>query len=172
MKGRAREYTNQLPVTWRQVGDYLVNLADRLGNRTISSPGLVIKAGGGVLAKAGSAFHTLVSDGKVGRVLAKAANTDMAALSGTVVNATHNVFVFFMDRAGTLSSAMGVAGASLAAVTFPPIPDGKAVLGYVHINPTGTGNFVGNTTPLDDATVVPNAVYVNVVGPFDPTIIP
>lgn len=172
MKGTMRKQVQCLPVGWRLLGDSLVSLTDRLANRTISSAGLVIKAGGGVLAKAGSAFHTLLSDGKVGRIVPKAANTDMAALSGTVVNATHNVFAFFMDNAGNLTSAMGVAGASLAAVTFPPVPDGKACVGYVHINPTGTGNFVGNTTPLDDATVVPNAVYVNVVGPFDPTLIP
>lgn len=172
MKGRAIEYVNQLPAGWQQLGAYIVSMADRLGNRTISSPGLVIKAGGSALAKAGNAFDALLSDGKVGRLIVKAANTDMAALSGTVVNATHNVFAFFMDRSGTLTSAMGVAGASVAAVTFPPVPAGKACVGYVRINPTGTGNFVGGTTPLDDATVVPNAVYVNVIGPFDPTIIP
>ena len=39
------------------------------------------------------------------------------------------------------------------------------------INPTGTGNFVGNTTALDDVTVVPNAVYVNTIGAFDPTVL-
>lgn len=172
MKGTMRQQVQVLPIRERLLGEAIVAIADRMANRTISSPGLVIKAGGGVLAKAGSLFHTLVSDGKVGRLIVKAANTDMAALSGTVVNATHNVFAFFMDNAGNLTSAMGVAGASLATVTFPPVPDGKACLGYVHINPTGTGNFVGNTTPLDDATVVPNAVYVNIVGPFDPTLIP
>lgn len=172
MKGTLRDYIRQLPTGWQQLGAYFVSIADRLGNRNITSPGLVIKAGGGVLVKAGSAFHAMLSDGKVGRIVAKAANTDMAALSGTVVNATHNVFAFFMDKSGTLTSAMGVAGATLAAVTFPPVPDGKACLGYIHVNPTGTGNFVGNTTPLDDATVVPNVVYVNITGPFDPTIIP
>lgn len=172
MKGTMRQHVQVLPGRERLFGDALVAIADRMANRTVSSPGLVIKAGGGVLAKAGSLFHTHLSDGKVGRLLVKAANTDMAALSGTVVNATHNVFAFFMDNAGNLTSAMGVAGASLAAVTFPPVPEGKACLGYVHINPTGTGNFVGNTTPLDDATVAPNAVYVNIVGPFDPTLIP
>lgn len=39
------------------------------------------------------------------------------------------------------------------------------------INPTGTGDFVGGTTALDDATVVPNAVYLNGnIGPFDPSV--
>lgn len=172
MKGTARQYIAVLPTRERLLGDLLVSIVDRLSNRTISSPGLAIKAGGSAIVKAGSAFHALLSDGKVGRIVAKAANTDMAALSGTVVNATHNVFAFFVDNAGTLTSAMGVAGATLAAVTFPPVPDRKACLGYVHINPTGTGDFVGGTTPLDDATVVPGAVYVNIVGPFDPTLIP
>lgn len=172
MKGTLRDYTKQLPTGWQQLGAYLVSIADRLANRNITSPGLVIKAGGGVLVKAGSAFDAIVSDGKVGRIRVTAANTDMAALVGTVVNATFNVFAFFIDKSGTLTSAMGVTGASYAAVTFPPVPDGKACLGYIRVNPTGTGNFVGNTTPLDDATVVPNVVYVNVTGPFDPTIIP
>ena len=42
--------------------------------------------------------------------------------------------------------------------------DGEVVIGYVIINPTGTGNFVGGTTELDDSTVVPNAVFVNTQG--------
>lgn len=172
MRGRTRQYVQSLPGGLRLFGDRIVGIVDRLANRTISSPGLAIKAGASAVVKAGSAFHALFSDGTVGRAVAKAANTDMAALSGTVTNAKHNVFVFFMDNAGTLTSAMGVEAASLAAVTFPPVPDGKACLGYVYINPTGTGDFVGGTTALDDATVVPNAVYMNVVGPFDPALIP
>lgn len=172
MKGRAIEFMTQLPAGWKLLTEYFVAIADRLGNRNISSPGLVIKTGGSAIVKAGSAFDAILSDGKIGRLIVKAANTDMAALAGTVVNATHNVFAFFIDKSGTLTSAMGIAGASAAAVTFPPVPAGKACLGYIRVNPTGTGNFVGGTTALDDATVVPNVVYVNIVGPFDPTIIP
>lgn len=172
MKGRMKEYVVQLPAGWQQLGSYLVSLADRLGNRVNCPAGLVIKAGGSALVKAGNRFNATISDGKMGRQVQKAANTDMAALSGTVVNATHNVFAFFIDGAGTLTSAMGVAGASLAAVKFPPVPVGKACIGYTHINPTGTGDFVGGTTPIDDATVVPNAIHNDIVGPFDPTIIP
>lgn len=172
MRGRAIEYATQLPNSLKLLGDYFVSLADRLGNRNITAPGLVIKAGASAIVKAGSAFHALLSDGKSGRLIAKAANTDMAALSGTVTNAKHNVYAFFIDKAGTLTSAMGVEAATLAAVTFPPVPVGEACLGYVYINPTGTGNFVGGTTALDDATVVPNAVYRDITGPFDPTIIP
>lgn len=90
----------------------------------------------------------------------------MAALAGTVTNAKFNVFAFYVDAAGTLTSAMGTEGATLTAVVFPTVATTKAVIGFVIINPTGTGNFVGGTTALDDATVVPNAVYVNTPGVF------
>lgn len=169
MGGRARQVVQGLPGNQRLFGDLIVDLVDRLTNRTISSAGF---AANGALVRAVSGVHALMSDGRTGRIVAKAANTDMPALAGTVVNATHNVFVFYMDNAGNLTSVMGIAGSSLSAVTFPDIPAGRACLGYVYINPTGTGNFVGGTTTLGDVTVVPNAVYVNVVGPFDPTLIP
>ena len=135
-----------------------------LYNQTLTSAGLVIKGAGNTLAKAGSAFYATVA----GKVVTKTANTDMAALSGTVTNAKFNVFVFYIDSAGTLTSKMGVEGASLAAVTFPRPAVNVAPIGFVIINPTGTGNFVGGTTNLDDATVVPNAVYVNTPFPFNP----
>ena len=142
-------------------------IADHLSSVMLGSAGLVIKAGSSTLAKAGSAFYASVQ----GVLVTKPANTDMAALSGTVTNATFNVFAYFIDRAGTLTTVMGLAGATLAAVKFPAIPAGKALIGFTVINPTGTGDFVGGTTALDDGTVVPNAAYVNVQNPFDPTVI-
>ena len=135
-----------------------------LYNQTLTSAGLVIKGAGNTLAKAGSAFYATVA----GKVVTKTANTDMAALSGTVTNAKFNVFVFYIDSAGTLTSAMGTEGATLAAVKFPVTPDRKAAIGFVIINPTGTGNFVGGTTALDDATVAPGALYVNLTDAFNP----
>jgi hypothetical protein len=44
------------------------------------------------------------------------------------------------------------------------LPSTEAVFGILIVNPTGTGNFVGGTTDLDDGTVAPNAVYLNPVG--------
>lgn len=143
----------------------LTPLFDRESSNCLTSAGLVIKAGGSVLAKTGSAITYALANGVLRSV---AASTDMPALSGTVTNATFNVFCFFIDSGGTVTSQMGTAGASLAAVKLPQIPLGKALLGFIIINPTGTGDFVGNTTALDDATVVPNAAYVNTVGGFDP----
>lgn len=153
----------------RKAIDHVVTpIGDRISTQSLSSAGLVIKAGGSAIVKTGaSAYYASV----LGRLVTKGAATDMAALSGTVTNAKFNVFCFFIDAAGTLTSAMGIEGATLAAVVFPPIPEGKAMIGFVIINPTGTGNFVGGTTALDDVTVVPNAAYVNVQGPFDPTVL-
>lgn len=142
-------------------------IADRLSTQSLTSAGLTIKAGASAIVKAGSAWYGAVQ----GKLVTKAANTDMAALSGTVTNAKFNVYAFFIDSAGTLTSAMGTEGATLAAVVFPPIPEQKACIGFVIINPTGTGNFVGGTTALDDATVVPTAAYVNLTQPFDPTVL-
>ena len=146
----------------------LGSLADRYSTQMLGSGGLVIKAGGSAVVKTGSAFYALAQ----GFLVTKTANTDMAALSGTVTNAKFNVFCFYIDSAGTLTSQMGTEGATLAAVVMPTVPVGKAQIGFVVINPTGTGNFVGGTTPLDDATVVPNAAYVNTVSVFDQTVLP
>lgn len=144
----------------------LAPVFDRLSTQTLTSAGLVIKAALSALAKTGASVTYLSVQGKLASI---AAATDMPALSGTVTNAKFNVFAFFQDSAGTRTSAMGTEGATLGAVVFPPLPVGKALIGFVVINPTGAGNFVGGTTTLDDAGVVPNAAYVSNVGPFDPT---
>lgn len=142
-------------------------IGDRLSSQTLTSAGLRIKGGS---ASAIVQAHTVIYATAKGVLVTKAADTDMAALSGTVTNAKFNVFCHFIDSAGTLTTAMGIEGATLAAVTFPTIPEQKAMIGFVVINPTGTGNFVGGTTVLDDATVVPNAAFINTIGAFDPSI--
>jgi hypothetical protein len=143
-------------------------VGDRLSTQSFTDAGLVIKAGGSAVVKTGSSALYLSIKGKL---VTKAASTDMAALSGTVTNAKFNIFQFFIDGAGTLTSAMGTEGATLGDVKWPALPEGKASIGFVIINPTGTGNFVGGTTALDDATVVPNAAYVSTDAPFDPTVV-
>lgn len=130
----------------------------------MSTGGLAIKTAGSALAKAATLCKAWVN----GVLVSIAANTDMTALSGTVTNAKFNVYVFSVDSAGTLYTQMGTEGATLGAVVFPTIGSDRAVIGFVIINPTGTGNFVGGTTALDDATVVPNAVYVNTPYPWNP----
>jgi hypothetical protein len=90
-------------------------------------------------------------------------------LSGTVTNAKFNVYVLSINAAGTVAATMGTEAATIGGVVFPTLPDGSAMIGFVIVNPTGTGNFVGGTTELDDATVAPNAVYVNTPFPILPS---
>lgn len=140
-------------------------LWDRQTSRMISSAGLVIHGAASTLAKTGGTVCYAVANAQLQKI---AASTDMPALVGTVTNATFNVYSFFIDSGGTVTSAMGTGGATLAAVKFPQVPTQKAFIGFIIINPTGTGDFVGGTTALDDGTVVPNAVYQSLVAGFDP----
>lgn len=146
----------------------LAAIGDRLSSQTHTSAALRIK---GASASAIVQTNAVYAGVAKGVLIAKVTATDMPALVGTVVNATFNVFAFFIDSASVVTVAMGIAGTTLAKVVFPAIPEGKACIGYVSINPTGTGNFVGGTTVLDDATVVPNAVFTNTIGAFDPTVL-
>ena len=142
----------------------LLKLQSAVTDVLLSTGGLAIKAGASALVKAATLCKAWVN----GTLVSIAANTDMAALSGTVAADLFNVYVFYVNSAGTLASAMGTAGATLGAVVFPTIPADSAVIGFIIVNPTGTGDFVGGTTALDDATVVPNVVYVNTPFPFNP----
>lgn len=148
--------------------DEMEDLFDKL-QRAMTNVNLVA---GDIGIKGGSASPTLAFSADLyylvdGVHKTKAAG-DCAALSGTVTNAKYNVFVHTIDAAGTLRARMGTEAASFAAIVFPTIPDGEVVYGFVVIHPTGTGSFVGGTTDLDDATVVPNYVAVNVTAPFAP----
>lgn len=132
--------------------------------RAFSTAGLAIKAGSSAIVKAATAFRYITSAGFYNL---SAANTDQAALVGSVTNAKFNVFVFSLTFDGTTVTQvtrMGTEGATRGAVVFPTVPHTEVLIGFVEINPTGTGPFVGGTTALDDGTVVPNAVYVNLVG--------
>jgi hypothetical protein len=145
----------------------LSGLFDKLQRSTINSllvsGALAIHGASSALAKTAATAYALV-DG----LMVKLAAADMPALVGTVANGAFNVFVFTVNAAGTTKTYMGTAGATLGAVVFPTTLDGEVPLGFVIVNPTGTGSFVGGTTNLDDATVAPNAVYINTVGEFFP----
>lgn len=140
-------------------------LFERQTSCMLSTAGLAIKAGASAIVKSGAAAAYGIANGVLQKITAA---TDMPALVGTVTNATFNVFCFFIDSAGTVTSQIGIAGATLAAVKFPSFPNGAALIGFIIVNPTGTGDFVGGTTALDDATVAPNVVYTNSVAGFDP----
>lgn len=152
----------------RNLLSVLEKLQYALCTRLLTTGGIAIKTGGSALAKTVNTIKYMIA----GNLYSKAAG-DLAALSGTVVNATFNAFYFFVNAAGTFTTAMGTAGATLEAV-IPPLTQwggSKVCIGAVIINPTGTGNFVGGTTPLDDATVVPNAVYMNFLECYNPNLV-
>ena len=146
----------------------LTPILNRFQSCALNGAGLVIKAGSSALAKTGASVFHYIAEGVKGRI---SAGTDMPALVGTVTNAMFNVFVFSVDKAGTLSVQMGVEGATEAAIKWPKLDQRKAVVGFLVINPTGTGNFVGGTTALDDATVAPNTAYISPSGVFDPQVL-
>lgn len=162
-----RRYLAPVPVreTQKALDTLLGYLADRLNSVSCMSAALQTKAGN-LLVQTGSVTWYGFAGGIPIRLTA---NTDMAALSGTVTNAKFNVFAYFITSAGVISTVMGTEGATLSAMKFPEKPIGSAMIGFTVINPTGTGNFVGNTTSLVDATVVPNAAHVNLFGAVDPT---
>lgn len=144
------------------------NIRDRMKSQMLTRAGVnpILRIKGGsanVLANATNATAYIAN----GVLVTKAANTDMASLVGSVTNTKFNIYAFYIDSAGTLTSAMGTEGATLAAVVPPATPAGKAQIGYVIVNPTGTGPFVGGTTQLDDGTVVPNAIFVDTPGVQD-----
>ena len=143
----------------------LSGIYNRFRSAVLVTAGLVISATT-TKVKTGAAACYYIAKGVLGTI---ANGTDMPVLVGTVTNAKFNVFVFTVDSGGTTYTSMGTEGGSLAAVRWPTISPDRTILGFVIINPTGTGNFVGGTTALTDGTVVPNAVYVSPVGSFDPT---
>lgn len=145
----------------------LSGLLDKLQRASITqlltTGGLVITAGSSATAKFVNTIYFMI-DGQA--YLKTTANC--AALAGTVTNAMFNVYVFSVNASGTLATQMGTEAATLGAVVFPSVADGYVAIGFVIVNPTGTGTFVGGTDHLDDDASTPNAVYINTVGEFFP----
>ena len=133
----------------------------RLGNVTLTTPNLTT-ATTTTKIKSQNDYY-----GFVGGVLVKKAATDNLITLTTAANTTNalfNVVVFTINSSGTITNRYGTQGSTLAAMTWPSLPSEEAVFGILLLNPTGTGDFVGGTTPMADATVVPNAVYISPTG--------
>jgi hypothetical protein len=144
----------------------LSNLFDKLQravtSQVLNSAGLTIGSSSKPKLKIANTTYALIEGALASKTTAE------IVLAGTVTNAKFNVFVLSMNAAGTVAAQMGTEAATLAGVVFPTIADGSAMIGFAIVNPTGTGSFVGGTTDLDDATVVPNAVYINTPFPILP----
>lgn len=145
------------------------NLLNALGDLQKAACDVLFNSAGLAIGSASKAKVKIVNTvyAYIDGILTKKTTAEVT-LAGTVVNATFNVYVITLKNDGTATARMGTAGATLGAVVLPTIPADELVLGFAIVNPTGTGNFVGGTTELDDATVVPNAVYVQSVMGWSP----
>jgi hypothetical protein len=160
-----KSLTTSYTLSDQQLRNAVVELQGAVVDQLLNTGGLAIGSGSKKKVLIANTVYALI-DG----VLVKKTTAEVDP-AGTVVNATFNVFVLSMTANGTVTVTMGTAGATIGAVVFPTIPADSVVLGFVIVNPTGTGNFVGASTDFDDGTVVPNAVYVNTVGTFNPNVL-
>lgn len=128
-----------------------------LTSGVLNSAGLAIGSGSKKKILLANTIYALFD----GVMVSKTTSEITLTTAANVKNAKFNVLVLSMSSAGVVSCTAGTEGATLGAVVMPTIPVGNVTIGFVIINPTGTGGFVGGTTDLDDATVVPGAVYVN-----------
>ena len=127
-------------------------------SQVLTTAGLVINGAGNPTAKIGAADCYALTAGRLTKI---AAGTAMPALVGVIPATQYNVFCFFVDSTGALTSVAGTPGATIGAVTFPQIPVGKAMLGFILV--TYASTFTGGTTPLDTATTL----YFSPTGGFD-----
>lgn len=145
-----------------KLGDLLAALiVNANAARTLNSAGLVIKAGSSALAKCGAAFAAVCN----GVVVRKAANTDMAALAGTLATAKSAAWVFTIDSTGTLATMAKTADFAthdLAIAAVVPPAAGVATIGILVLDNATGSNFVGGTTALDVGSLT--ATYYNVTG--------
>jgi hypothetical protein len=158
----ARTRSIKFPNTFTELEALLDKLQRPVSALVLNSAGLTIGSSSKPKVKIANTTYAIV-DG----VLAKKTTAEIT-IAGTITNAKFNVFLLLIDSAGTVTAVAGTQAATLAGVVFPTVATGLAVIGFVIVNPTGTGDFVAGTTDLDDATVVPNAVYINTPFPFLP----
>jgi hypothetical protein len=167
---QAKELLNKLNIATNALGlgvlfAILANgynaLRGQLKSATLTSAGLVIKAGSSAIVKAGSAFIYVANGVRV----YKAANTDMAALVGSLATAKSACWAFYGDDAGTLTTSAKTADADTVAAAIallPKVPAGKAMIGFIVVSNATGSPVVGGTTALDAGSVT--TAYFNTVG--------
>lgn len=143
-------------------------LADRYGACMLGSAGIIISGAAAVTAKTGAvAVLALANNSIAAATVSIAASTVLTPVGTTLIN-TFNVYVFYVDNAGVITTSMGTPATTLGAVVWPLTPIGKAIVGGFTVNPT-SASFVAGTTALDAAAT--NVVYFSPTGAFDPTVL-
>lgn len=132
----------------------------------LNSAGIVIGSSSKAKPKIANTTYAVIDGVLVKKTTAEVTLTT----ANNVANAKFNVHVLCMDAAGTVTPINGTEAATIGAIVWPTIPTGSVVIGFVIVNPTGTGGFVGGTTEYDDATVVPNAVFFSTPYGFNPNV--
>lgn len=123
-----------------------------------SAPTLAIKAGSSPTVKSSTSFSAVAA----GVAQTKAANTDMAALVGTLATAKSALWAFYIDQDGTLTTSSKTTDAATNAAALklkPAVPSSKVEIGYILVANASGSNFVGGTTALDAAGIT--VTYVN-----------
>jgi hypothetical protein len=159
----SRTKSIKFPNSMTEFSDLFDKLQRPVSSLVLNSAGLTIGSSSKPKVKIANTTYAYVEGG-----LAKKTTAEIVLPASTVTNAKFNVFVLCMDSTAAVTSLAGTQAATLAGVVFPTVLTGTAVIGFVIVNPTGTGDFVAATNDLDDATIVPNAVYINTPMAFLP----
>lgn len=130
----------------------------------LNSAGIVIGSSSKAKPKIANTTYALIDGVLVKKTTAEVTLTT----ANNVANAKFNVHVLTMAADGTVTPRNGTEASTIGGIVWPTIPSGEVVIGFVLVNPTGTGGFVGGTTEYDDATVVPNAVFFSTPYGFNP----
>ena len=151
------------PATWSaQLGNLLNGLMTAHnamsftpGGTTIATTATSVKTVNALMYSIGGFAYT------------KAATDNFWAI-GTGLNTTNgnwNGCWLGINAAGSAVLQYGTQATTQAGIVMPTPAATTCVVAYLTVNPTGTGNFVGGTTPLNDGTVVPNAAYYDLTFP-------
>lgn len=159
----ARTKSIKFPNSLTEFSDLFDKLQRPVSSIVLNSAGLAIGSSSKPKVKIANTTYAYVEG-----VLAKKTTAEITLPASTVTNAKFNIFVLCMDSSGTVTALAGTQAATLAGVIFPTVLSATAVIGFVIVNPTGTGDFVAATNDLDDATIAPNAVYINTPFAFLP----
>ncbi len=143
----------------------LGKIQTQLCDQCLASAGLVIGSSSKAKVKIANTVHAFIDGVLVKKTTAEVAFT---ATTHDVANAKFAAFLLTLKADGTATLRKSADADTRAAIVLPTVPDGEVVIGIVIINPTGTGIFDASTTELDDGTVVPNAEYISITGPFNP----
>lgn len=152
----SRTRSIKFPNTETELENLFDKLQRPLSSIVLNSAGLTIGSSSKPKVKIANTTYAYVEG-----VLVKKTTAEIVLPATTVTNTKFNVFVLSIDSSGTVTAQAGTQASTIGGVVFPTVASGSAVIGFVIVNPTGTGDFTAGTTDLDDATVVPNAVYVN-----------